>query len=109
MNILLIFPGFIVALIIVFCYEHKIKLIKARLICKEHNKNKLHAYVARDKDGSLWLYFNKPLRGDEKFFSMVNVTLSQYKINHLGLNKADYDNLKWENEPLEVFVNMEDL
>lgn len=109
MNILLIFPGFIVALIIVFCYEHKIKLIKARLICKEYNKNKLHAYVARDKDGSLWLYFNKPFRGDERFFSMINAPLSQYKINYLGLNKADCDNLKWEDEPLEVFINMEDL
>lgn len=108
MNILLIFPGFIIAFIIVLLYEHKIKLIKARLICKEHNKNKLHAYIARDKDGSLWLHFNKPFRGDEGFFGVINVPLTQHKINRLGLNKADYANLKWEDEPVEVFINMED-
>ena len=108
MNILLIFPGFIVAFIIVLLYEHKIKLIKARLICKEHNKNKVHAYIARDKDGGLWLYFNKPFRDDERFFGLKNVPLTQHKINRLGLNKNDYANLKWEDEPVEVFVNMED-
>lgn len=108
MNILLIFPGFIVAFIIILLYEHKIKLIKARLICKEHNKNKVYTYVARDKDGALWLYFNKPFRGDERFFGVINVPLTQHKINRLGLNKADYANLKWEDEPLEVFINMED-
>ena len=108
MNILLIFPGFIVALIIAFCYEYKIKLIKARLICKEHNKNKLHAYIARDLDGGLWLYFDKPFRGDERFFGVINVPLTQHKINHLGLNENDYANLKWEDEPVEVFINLED-
>ena len=108
MNILLIFPGFIIAFIIVLLYEHKIKLIKARLICKEHNKNKLHAYIARDLDGGLWLYFDKPFRGDERFFGVISVPLTQHKINHLGLNENDYANLKWEDEPVEVFVNMED-
>lgn len=70
--------------------------------------NKVHAYVARDKNGGLWLYFNKPFRGDEIFFGVINVPLSQQKINRLGLNKNDYANLKWEDEPVEVFINMED-
>ena len=50
MNILLIFSGFIIAFIIALHYQHKIKLANPR--------NKVHAYVARDKNGSLWLYFN---------------------------------------------------
>ena len=75
---------------------------------KPKSKNKVHAYVARDKNGSLWLYFNKPIRGVEKFFGTGNVPLSQRKIKCLGLNKADYDNLKWEDEPVEVFVNMDE-
>ena len=102
MNMLL--TGFIIAFIIAFIvalyYQHMIKLAKPR--------NKVHAYVARDKNGSLWLYFNKPIRGVENFFGVGNVPLSQRKIKYLGLNKADYDNLKWEDEPVEVFVNMED-
>ena len=52
MNMLL--TGFIIAFIIAFIvalyYQHMIKLAKPR--------NKVHAYVARDKNGSLWLYFN---------------------------------------------------
>ena len=59
MNILLVFPGFIVAFIIVFCYEYKIKQIKP--------KNKVHFYVARDKSGELCLYLGKPVRGNDKF------------------------------------------
>ena len=42
------------------------------------------------------------------FFGLVNIPLTQYKINSLGLNKDDYANLKWEDEPVEVFLNLED-
>ena len=45
MNILLVFPGFIVAFIIVFYYERKIRRTEPR--------NKVHFYVARDKHGKL--------------------------------------------------------
>lgn len=98
MNILLIFPGFIIALVIVFCYERKIRRMR----------NKVHFYVARDKNGELWLYIGKPLRGNERFFGVIIAPLTQHKINRLGLNKADYVNLKWKDGPLEVFINMED-
>lgn len=48
MNILLISSGFILAFIIVFCYECKIR--------RTEPMNKVHFYVARDKDGKLLLY-----------------------------------------------------
>lgn len=78
---------------------------------REDPKNKVHFYMARDKDGTLWLYLGKPLRGDTAFFSGVDgnvVTLTHYNFKYFGLNVNDYANLKWEDEPLEVFVNMED-
>ena len=103
MDILLIFPGFIVAFIVALYYEHKIKNLSVK------TNNKVHAYIARDKNGSLWLYFNKPIRGVEKFFGMGNVPLSQCKIKCLCLNENDYTDLKWEDEPIEVFIKMEDL
>ena len=28
--------------------------------------------------------------------------------NSFGINKNDYDNLKWEDEPVEVFLNLKD-
>lgn len=111
MNILLIFPGFIIAFATILFYEHKIKLIKTRLICKEHNKNKVHFYVARDKNGKLWLYMGKPIRGDGIFYidiSKGSMGITCHKFKLFGLNENDYANLKWEDEPVEVFVNIED-
>ena len=105
MNILLIFPGFIVALIIVLYYEYKVRNLRSKL------KNKVHFYVARDKNGELWLYIGKPFRVDTRFCPSVRkrvFVLTRYNLKSFGLNEDDYANLKWEDEPVEVFVNMED-
>ena len=77
---------------------------------QEKPVNKVHFYVARDKDDKLWLYIGKPIRGITIFSSPLShlFTLHRSLFNHLGLNENDYDNLKWEDEPVEVFLNMED-
>ena len=102
MNILLIFPGFIVAFIIILCYEYKIRNLHAQL------RNKVRFYVARDMSGSLWLYMGKPIRF-ENFFACGHgqVLVSSDSFPKYGLNIHDFDNLKWEDEPVEVFINME--
>lgn len=74
----------------------------------EKPKNKVHFYVARDKDGSLWLYIGKPLRSHIVFASKLNIGFNEHNFHILGLNENDYANLKWEDEPVEVFLNMED-
>ena len=102
MDILLLFPGFIVAFIIVLCYEYKIRNLHAQL------RNKVRFYVGRDKNGALWLYIGKPFKYNNIFYGKVNIFLTQNKFNYLGLNKNDYANLKFEDEPVEVFINMED-
>ena len=100
MNLLLIFPGFILAFIIVLYYECKIR----------RTRNKVHFYVARDKNGELLLYMGKPFRGINRFHSHLNgcIITSENDFSNFGLNKDDYANLKWEDEPVEVFINMED-
>lgn len=92
MNILLIFPGFIVAVIIVLCYEYKRRI---------EPKNKVHFYVARDMSGSLWLYMGKPIRL-EKFFARGRgeILLSSDSFQKFGLNVHDYANLRWEDAQL---------
>lgn len=102
MNILLIFPGFIIAFIIVLYYERKIRRTEPR--------NKVHFYVARDKFGNLWFYMGKPFRGDTEFYadSKRRVFYLTYNIERFGLKHEDFDYLKWEDEPTEVFLNMED-
>lgn len=103
MNILLIFPGFILAFIVVLCYEYTIKNLYKTL------KNDVHFYMARDKDGELYLYLGKPLRDYGEFIGDItkgSIVLTGYHFNKFGLNKNDYAKLKWEDEPIEVSVHM---
>ena len=97
MEILLIFSGLILVIIIVTIYEIKPK-----------NQNNVHFYVARDKDGKLWLYIGEPIRADNGFVSALNIDLTHRNFHIFGLNKNDFDSLKWEDEPVEVFLNMEE-
>lgn len=73
-------------------------------------KNKVHFYVARDKDGKLWLYLSKPRRLGTKFCACERgnaLTISKY-FSKYGLNVRDFDSLKGEDEPVEVFLNLDD-
>ena len=74
-------------------------------------QNKVHFYVARDKNGVLTLWFGKPYRGTEYWVVGTKSYLlpaDEKELNLYGLNIEDYDNLKWEDEPIEVFLNLED-
>lgn len=98
----IILPGFILAIFIVVMYE--IELRKP--------KNNVHFYVARDKDKTLWLYIGRPIK-DEVFKSFTfnergGVIMSWNWFERLGLNRDDYKDLKWEDGPKEVFLNLED-
>ena len=104
MNILLLFPGFIIAFVIVICYECKIR--------RTEPMNKVHFYVARDKDGKLWLYLGKPKRRCYTFLNSYGAIgsfmASEYHFIDFGLTPDDFKDLKWEDEPVEVFLNLED-
>ena len=73
--------------------------------------NKVHFYVARDKNSLLYLYLGKPKRADFSFMPCKNgyCIISKSDFQKFDLNPNDFKNLKWEDEPVEVFVNMEDL
>ena len=104
MNILLLFLGFIIVFIIVICYERKIRNLSIK------PKNNVHFYVARDKCGELWLYIGKPNRSLYSFANPLGslFTFPCNTFDCFGLNEKDYANLKWEDEPVEVFINMEE-
>lgn len=79
---------------------------------KEEKSNKVHFYVARDKNEELWLYLCKPIRFKNQDFFVANehgrsITCS-YNFKNLGLNENDYKNLTFDDEPVEVFLNLED-
>ena len=73
-------------------------------------RNNVRFFVARDKNGWLWLYMGKPVRGNAEFYSDEPYNYVEFSgsIELFGLNENDYANLKWEDEPVEVFLNMED-
>lgn len=102
MNILLMFPGFILSLILTVMYKRKLR----------KSQNKVHFYVARDKNGRLYLYFGKPERRSSYFFSPFGTCNSliadESQFKDVGLNLNDFKDIKWEDEPVEVFINLED-
>ena len=104
MSILAALPGFALAFILIFCYEYRIRLIKTKL------KNNVHFYVARDKSDYLYLHVGKPFRDGIEFSNRSDLffRLRSKDFKTFGLNENDYTNLKWEDEPVEVFVNMKD-
>lgn len=71
-------------------------------------RNKVHFYVSRDKNGGLWLYLGKPIRMVGRFVACHHGKTLGNNFSNYGLNEKDYDNLKWEYEPVEVFLNLED-
>lgn len=72
--------------------------------------NRVHFYVARDMDGMIHLYLGKPLRGIAEFHGVgdKNIFVLAHNLKRFGLNTDDFKYLKWEDEPIEVFVNMEE-
>ena len=74
------------------------------------NRNRAKFYVARDKDCSLWIYIGKPTRGSRMFYQndRCRILGKLTYLYMLGLDENDYANLRWEDEPLEVFLNMEE-
>ena len=99
---------YIVALGCVLYYIIKHQIDKLKRDSKPINK--VHFYVARDKNGDLWLYISKPIREDYFFQSSDNgfVAVNSKLFYKIGLNEKDYDYIKWEDEPVEVFLNLED-
>ena len=98
--------GFCCVLMLIVC------TLKCYIITLNSKKsiNKVHFYVARDKNGELFLYMGKPFRGINKFHPYRNgcIITSDDDLSNFGLNKDDYANLTWEDEPVEVFLNLED-
>ena len=78
----------------------------------KHSKkrNKVKFYVARDSDYSLWLYMGKPKKIKDDFMAgyQCRAIAGEDYFSEFGLNEDDYYNLKCGDEPVEVFLNIED-
>lgn len=78
----------------------------------EKNKKKstsyVHFYVARDKHNGLALYLGKPFKDTNRFHACTVGCLvaKEDYFFRFGLYVRDYDNLKFEDGPIEVFLNL---
>ena len=107
MNWIMLVIAFILGAIlmfVMFCIGHAAKL--------EEPVNKVHFYVAREKDGTLRLYMGKPIRCEGIFVSCREKggrCLGRGSdLRMYGINENDYKDLKWEDEPVEVFITLND-
>ena len=103
----------VISLIMAFIFGGEIMLLVLRIIAmvkEKKPKNKVHFYIARDRNGELLLYMGKPFRGIDRFHPCQNgcIITNEDNFSNFGLNKDDYAYLKWEDEPVEVFINLED-
>ena len=89
-----------------------VAMSKYNISKNNESRNNVHFYVARNKNGELWLYIGKPKRGYDTFFFCSSDAVMYLghgdTLKMYGLNEHDYDSLKWEDEPIEVFINLED-
>lgn len=74
-------------------------------LIQNEKKNVVHFYVARDEDGSLYLYLCKPVRGDTSWEVTKGYAYEKH-FHEYGLCPEDYKTLKWEDEPQEVFITV---
>ena len=93
-----------IVMFVMFCMGYTAK--------QEEPENGVRFYVAREHDGALRLYMGKPIRCEGIFVSCREkggrCLGRDGDLEMYGLNENDYKDLKWEDEPLEVFVTMED-
>ena len=62
-------------------------------------KNKVKVWLARDKDGSIFMHNNKP-----KKYSIDSIWMSDYFVK---LNKEEFPSVKWEDdEPTEAYITL---
>lgn len=82
----------------------------ADMVKVKEPRNKVHFYVARDKNDNLWIYLGKPIRGANMFQGNYDNSfiLTKNNLKSLGLNEKDYTDLKWEDDPVEVFITLKD-
>ena len=96
--------SFVLAVIILDFVADKVRSTSSK------KRNRVHFYVSRDMDGRLYLYLGKPLRGIAEFHGVAgkNIFVLTNNFKSFGLKQDDFKDLKWEDEPVEVFVNMEE-
>ena len=98
--IIIIIAGIVsIITFIIFCVENT---------KKKKSENNVHFYVARDKNGDLYLYLSKPVRSGFCFYPDFcgRLIASEPNFKNFDLKVEDFKDLKREDESVEVFLNL---
>ena len=84
---------------IIFCVENT---------KKKKLENNVHFYVARDKNGDLYLYLSEPVRSGSCFYPNFcgGLIASEPNFKNFDLKVEDFKNIKWDDGPVEVFLKL---
>lgn len=91
---------------------------------KKALRNKVHFYIVRDEYNELYLFLGKPIRKNniigKGIWTNATSDVVLLATNGLGtlppfsllsdynVDENDFKDLKWEDEPVEVIINMDD-
>lgn len=71
--------------------------------------NNVHFYVARDSDDKLHLWLGKPIRLNSLWSGFcswrIDGRFTEFRI--LGVYQELFRNLEWDDEPVEVYLNLD--
>lgn len=67
---------------------------------EDQNVIEQNAWVARDADGDLFIYMNRPFRDKEDEFWLCRGK------DYYPLDESKYPGVTWESEPVEVTVTI---
>lgn len=108
----------IIACIVSFIIGAMLMCVIGMVVIQKDKKprNKVHFYVTRDSKISLapdtlFLWLEKPNRLGEIWNDSYDYCIplcSERNFVDFGLNPSDFKDLKFEDEPVEVFLNLED-
>lgn len=78
-------------------------------------RNKVRFYVTKDSEyyyrSRPVLWIGLPRRGEHAWCpdkGSQPLAINKESFKNFGINIDDYKNLRWEDEPVEVFINLED-
>lgn len=102
----------IIACIISFIVGALIMLCAIGVVsnCKEEKpKNEVHFYITRDINKEFTLWIGRPLLIEGIWIPTENayMIITSNNMTAFGLNINDFENLKWDDKPVEVFLNLE--
>ena len=65
-------------------------------------------WIARDKDGALYIYASKPVREGDMFSANGEMLLTTFTKRCMQINRELYPNVTWENSPKELIIKTEE-